>query len=905
MINKNQLSRIRALFDRALDLPPEQRLGFVRAETADDEQVRQAVLAMLAADESSQGHEDDHITMNVVDDFIGALQNDSDTQYLGMRIGPYRVESLLGRGGMGLVYRAERVEGDFEQQVAIKFLRLNDAHLSRRLIQERTALGKLNHPNIARIFDAGALEDGSPYLIMEYVDGLSLAAYLENRRLSLRQRLELFLTVCAAVDHSHRRLIIHRDLKPSNIMIGADGQPKLLDFGIAKSLLGEDGSQTTTMEQAWSPNYTSPEQVRGEPLTTSVDIYALGLLLYRLISGRDAQDTQGLSLDQTVQRICQQSPPDLNQQGMVPRDLNRIVFKAIHKDSQQRYASARELADDVRRFLRNEPVNAVGDRLSYRIGKWVRRHRMACGVGLISVVMLVTAAVQVVIQRNNALIAEQAATLQLARANEVTDFLLETFRAADLSENRGEEITVEALLDSAFDDIQQRRDLSVPLRTQLIQTIGKAYSNSGQRAKGLQAAQLSHEAFQGQSDIDELQRAEFLVAAGDLMMRAALTEGPVEGIELMREALQIYQRRLPEDDVRLVDLNNDLGSALINARELDEAEQYMQAALAGAPGLAAERPLFEAVVRHNAARLEHLQDNDAEARELIDRSLAIKQTIYGSDEVGYADGLLIRSQIARDMGDWDQAGSDLEQATAIYKAELAPDNSSIQVALNELANYYHDLGQYEQAETAYLESLAHPALQRDPALKAVGLNNLAFLYVENEQYQRAMPMFKESLELRRQAHGNDAITVATAANNLGDLYRILGQYELSQPLLEEALGIRREKFGAQHSQTIETELRLMMLAVERGDLNSAGPMLESMEQHLLDSDTANPGSWITLHQVQSDYWLARQDRQQAAEHLRKGYQRLVEHYGEQHPLAERLLQQVEALESDEPQGSAN
>ena len=905
MINKNQLSRIRALFDRALDQPTEQRFEFVYAQTADDEQVRQAVLAMLVADESSQDQDEDHATMSVVDDFIDALQNDSDTQYLGMRVGPYRIESLLGRGGMGLVYRAERVEGDFEQRVAIKFLRLNDAHLGRRLMQERSALGKLNHPNIARIFDAGALEDGSPYLIMEYVHGVNLAAYLQNRRLSLQQRLELFLKICAAVDHSHRRLIIHRDLKPSNIMIGSEGQPKLLDFGIAKSLLGEDNSQTLTMEQAWSPNYTSPEQVRGEPLTTSVDIYALGLLLYRLISGEDAQDTQGLSLDQTVQRICQQSPPDLAQRGIAPRDLNRVVFKAIHKDPQQRYASVRELADDVRRFLADEPVNAVGDRFGYRFSKWVRRHRMACLVGLVSAMLLVTAAVQVIIQRNNALIAEQAATLQLTRANEVTDFLLETFRAADLSENRGEEITVEALLDSAFDDIQQRRDLSVPLRTQLIQTIGRAYSNSGQRAKGLQAAQLSLEAFLEQADIDELQRADFLVAAGELMMRAATTQGPVEGIELMREALAIYQRRLPEDDVRLIDLNNDLGSALINARELDAAEQYMQAALAGASRLAAERPLFEAVVLHNAARLEHLQNNDAEALELIDRSLAVKQAIYGSDEVGYADGLLIRSQIARDMGDWDQAGSDLEQATTIYKAELAPDNGSIQTALNELANHYHDIGEYERAEAAYLESLAHPAMKHDPALKAVGLNNLAFLYVENEQYQRAIPMFNESLELRRQAHGNDAITVATAANNLGDLYRMLDQYELSRPLLEEALSIRREKFGAQHSQTIETELRLIMLAVQRSDLSSAGPMLESIKQHLSESDTPNPGNWITFHQVQSDYWLARQDRQQAAEHLRQAHTWLVGHYGGQHPLSERLLQQVEVLESDESQASAN
>ncbi|MEO5625449.1 MAG: serine/threonine-protein kinase, partial [Dokdonella sp.] len=409
-----QWTLARALFEAALERPPADRAAFLDAAAAADPRcdahVRDEVRAMLAADEATGDHATE--LAGAAPDLLAQLDAKSSADerggFLGVRVGPWKLVRELGHGGMGAVYLGERVDGDFQQRAAIKLVRTGwDAgELQRRFRSERRILASLDHPNIARLIDGGETIDGKPYLAMEFVDGKPLCAYCDTKRLPLIERLRLFVSICAAVAHAHRSLIVHRDLKPSNILVNTDGEVKLLDFGIARLL--EPGTHATSSAlRMFTPEYAAPEQVRGDAVTTSVDVYALGLMLYELLTGRrpygqaastpaayerailtdeparpsllaQAHDAQSLALAQA--RVL-----DPNQLGASLRgDLDAIVLKALRKEPEQRYASVEAFADDVQRYLRHQPVSARRGNWRYRGGRFLQRHWLAAALGTLA-----------------------------------------------------------------------------------------------------------------------------------------------------------------------------------------------------------------------------------------------------------------------------------------------------------------------------------------------------------------------------------------------------------------------------------------------------------------------------------------------------------------------------------------
>jgi serine/threonine protein kinase len=380
--------RIEELFRTVVDRPADERESYLTRVCGGDEGLRREVLSLLAQD--------------TAEDFLQApiagvarsLTDESPDDLTGARIGPYRLTRMVGRGGMGAVYEAVRDDDQFQQQVAIKLIKggMDTDFVRDRFLRERQILASLDHPHIARLFDGGATEDGRPYFVMEFVAGEPITEYCRRRNLPLNEKLKLFRDVCSAVQHAHQKLVVHRDLKPSNILVTADGAPKLLDFGIAKLLAsdqGEAATRTETSVRLMTPDYASPEQVRGGAITTATDVYSLGVVLYELLTERRPHRFETYSPLEIERAICDTEAPRpseaARQQTDAPAklarqlegDLDNIVLMAMRKEPARRYPSVEQFSDDLRRYLDGLPVQARADTFTYRAGKFVRRNRVA------------------------------------------------------------------------------------------------------------------------------------------------------------------------------------------------------------------------------------------------------------------------------------------------------------------------------------------------------------------------------------------------------------------------------------------------------------------------------------------------------------------------------------------------
>jgi tetratricopeptide (TPR) repeat protein len=373
---------VHRLFAAAIELPPDRRATYLQTET-DDAEVRREVLSLLAHDAMAEPF------------FAKALESAASSVLLdldlrpGARVGSFTIVRMLGRGGMGAVYLAHRADGSFEQTVAIKVIQSPNptSLLLTRFQQERQILARLTHPNIARLLDGGETPAGLPYFVLEYVPGQEIDVYCDKRALDLRSRLRLFLHVTAAVQYAHENLVVHRDLKPGNILVGEDGEPKLLDFGIAKVLDPQSGPATQVSTRVLTPEYASPEQVRGDAITTAADIYSLGAVLYRLLTGKPPHAVENLSPLDAVRRISEE---EVSVASNVPADVAAILQKSLHTDPRHRYRSADELSNDIQRYLDGKPVLAVPDSVGYKAAKFLRRHWIP--VSAISAVLLALAA---------------------------------------------------------------------------------------------------------------------------------------------------------------------------------------------------------------------------------------------------------------------------------------------------------------------------------------------------------------------------------------------------------------------------------------------------------------------------------------------------------------------------------
>jgi len=848
--------RVQALFLDASEQEPDAQAGYLEGACPDDAELRAEVLALLAADRDSGGGP---FLSQAVAAAADALAGGAER--IGEVVGPYRLIRQLGQGGMGTVYLAERVDGEYATRVAIKFVRgmLAAPELARRLRAERQILADLSHPNIARLLDGGHTADGTPYLVLEHVDGEPVDQWCERRRVDLAGRLALFRRICAAVQQAHQALIVHRDLKPSNILVTGDGTPKLLDFGIAKLLADSESGDATGTLRAMTPAYAAPEQVQGGRITVATDVYALGGLLYLLLTGRTPIELSGASPGEAERRILQQEPPPPSLAATGPAlawrralrgDLDTIVLKALRKEPERRYPSVEQLADDLERHAAGRPVRARPDTWGYRGGKFLRRNRT--GLAVAAAVLLLTAGYTVQLGRER-----DRARLEAAKAGQVSAFLQDLFEVSDPSRSRTETITARELLDRGAARIRTELARQPEVQATMMLTISRVYERLGiyqparEQAAGALAIRRALESPPGEDvaeartvlatamqELGELDSAEaelrealriersrhrgdheHLVSA--LANLASHFQGGGyrldEGEALFREALAMRQR-LGRNDGSLALLSDGLASVLNWKGDYAGAEPWFRQAVAL---VRTQQPVDSAVLSvaiHNLAlALRHLGKLD-EAVALERQSLAIAIAYYGPDHPDVSATRNGLGMALRDQGN-------LAEAESLYRASLVSDSTRFGVWHPNVANDYGLLGmtlladgRLDQAEAALRRALAirRRALGPEHPYVAISINELAGVYLARGKLGEAERRYREALALRRAQQPPHYPYIAYSLVGLARTLLAEGRPADAAPLLVEADSIRRATLPAGHQLRREVDSLLALAGAAVG-----------------------------------------------------------------------------------------
>jgi eukaryotic-like serine/threonine-protein kinase len=670
------------LFAHALEYPRELRGSFLAEACGGDRALFDTVSSLVAASESAEQEFEAPAEALLRQAFSGPPDDRTAATTLapGDTIGRYRLIRVIGHGGMATVFEAERVHGTYEQRVAVKLLRsgVDGAEIARRFQVEAQILSRLVHPNIARLLDAGTTNDGQPYLVMELVDGEPITNWADRHRLDVDARLDLFAQVSDAVGFAHTHLIVHRDLKPANVLVGHDGQVKLLDFGIAK-LLEPDGSapmETRPTTRWMTPGYASPEQILGRPVTTATDVHGLGLLLYELLAGRrpfDDGTLLGFDLDLA---ICEQSPTRLSAavsaspsiadaRGTVPDrlrrrlagDLDAIVAKSLRKPPEERYASVRGMAKDIERHRTGFPVEAREGLRAYGARKFVSRHR----VGVIATAAIATILIgsSLTLWRQQLATAEardQAAT-QAENAGLVIDFLADVFRGRNPEQGPSDTLTARELLAWGSERVDTEFADRPALRVALLDVLGNAYKNVGL--------------------IDE-----------------AVTHH-ARSVDVSRS---VYGNRSPEVANRLIALSDAHRTNRSSAQAVPAAQEALTIRRATVP--AGDTAIASALVELARARIEHNEPDSAES--LLREAIGIYRAHAGRDDRRHASALTDLAQVRRMQGEPEHAARLYEEAIPLLRASGDPDFST---QLNNHAYLLRTLGDYARAEMLYREAL--------------------------------------------------------------------------------------------------------------------------------------------------------------------------------------------------------
>jgi eukaryotic-like serine/threonine-protein kinase len=810
VITGERWSRAKDLFDRALDKEPGERGAFLAAACEGDDDLRAEVESLLAAHEDAEGF--------LATGQPGGLleRGEGDAARVG-RAGPYWLLGLIGRGGMGDVYRAVRDDDHFKKVVAVKLVRpdvMSDVVLG-RFRAERQILAGLEHPGIARLLDGGATEDGRPFLVMEYVEGTRIDAYVASRGLDTRTRLELFRAVCAAVQYAHQNLVVHRDLKPANILVSPEGTPKLLDFGVAKLLdPALAGEATATLFAPLTPAYASPEQVRGEIITTSSDVYSLGVVLYELLTGRRPHvltESGPLALQQA---ICEQEParPSLTARSL-PADVDDIVLKALRKEPAHRYATAEALSEDVRRHLEGLPVLARKGTVGYRTSKFVRRNRAAVFLGAAVLALVVGFAVTMAVQARR--LAQER-----DKAQRVTAFLLDVFRLSDRGQTRGTAVTARELLDRGTARIRGELQEQPEVRGTLLDTMGRAYAGLGLYD---QAAPLLREALATRRQALGPEHADVL-ATLNALGNLEYDQGDYPRAEdTLREALALKRKTHGAEHPEVARALNSLGSVRLRRGDLAGAQALYSESLEMRRRLLGPDHPDVARSLHNLALVAHDLGDLAQAEALHRESLAVKRRIHGEAHPDVARSLTNLATVLYSRGDFTGAVSLLRDGLERQRKLLGPDHPDVGRSLNNLANVLLERGDYAEAEPLYRESVAigRKALGGDHAELAISLDNLGVVLTRRGDPGAAVPLHREALAMRRKHLPQEHPHVANNLGNLADALYALGDDAAAESLHREAMAMRRKLLGDAHVNVSEGLNGLVETLRGRGKLAEA------------------------------------------------------------------------------------
>jgi serine/threonine protein kinase len=763
-IDPKRWQRIEALMDEALDLEPGDREAHVRKRADGDEELIAQVLKMLAASDKAETFLDNTNRSDLeaaLARMSSAVEEESDGDPELERAGPYRLIRKLGRGGMGQVFLGVRDDEAFKRYVAVKIIRrgMDTDDILKRFRVERRILASLNHPGIAQLLDGGATDDGVSYFVMEYVDGDPITKYCDENRLSLPDRLKLFQKVCASVHYAHQNLIVHRDLKPSNILVTRDGNVKLLDFGIAKflnpDLTGYTLPMTREEQRVMTPEYASPEQVRGNSLTTASDVYQLGVLLYELLTGQrpftfqtrvqgeiekiileqapEKPSTMISRVETSVGEVVEGSSPEAvsskrrtalgNLRKQLSGDLDRIVLMALRKEMDRRYQSADQLQLDIGHYLNGRPVSAQDDTLGYRAGKFVQRNKIAVSAAAIVMLLLVVTTVVAVYSASVTERQRQQIALEAEKSREVIDFMITLFDAADPEVSQGRDLTVREMVDIGARDVREQLSEHPQVQSELMRVLSLVYAGLGEETDGMALAQ---EAYEQQLTLSDGEPSSDLAGV-------------------------LYAMGVLKDDV----------------------------------------------------------GESAESRRFHEEALAMRRLLYGNEHSDVAQSLNDLGVTLYGIGKYDSSRVVWEEALASREALHGDSHRDIAESLSNLGAVYGDLFYlsgfedtqlFDQAESYYVRAIEMTRQERgeDHPFYASNLHNFGVTLLDRGVLQEAESKFGEAIEKRTIIYGRYHDVTARSINMMGRVRMAQGRLDEAEPYFQESFDIHVRLLGPRH-----------------------------------------------------------------------------------------------------------
>ncbi len=805
----------------ALECEPPERSSLLARLCNNDAELRDEVEALVAAYEKDQSL----LEKSLLSESENLLRQPAESPLQGQLLGPYKIIRELGHGGMGTVYLAVRADDQYRKRVAIKLIKrgLDTDEILSRFRHERQILASLDHPNIARLLHGDTTADGLSYFVMEYVEGVPIDVYCDSKKLSTATRLELFRKICAAVHYAHQNLVVHRDLKPGNILVTEEGEPKLLDFGIAKllnpELYGQTIAPTAVALRLMTPDYASPEQVRGAKITTASDVYSLGVLLYELLTGHRPYHLKSTERIEIERIICEEQPEkpstvinrredDASEDGrgrtVTPEsvsktregepdklrrrlegDLDNIVLMAMRKEPERRYLSVGQFAEDIRRHLEGLPVIARQDTFGYRAGKFIKRNKVGAGIAAAFAILLVVSAVLIIQQATRA-------ARERDKAQRVSAFLVELFKVSDPSEAKGKSVTAREILDQGAARIESELKDQPEVQATLMDTIGMVY-----RGLGLYDS----------------------------------------AIPLLEKSLTLRRETLGNESVETAQSLNDLGWVLLEKQRSKEAEPLLNEAIRIRRRLRGDEHQETAESLNLLAFARKDQGDIAAAESLYRETLALRRKIFGNMHRDVAQSLNNLALLLSEKGDYDAADKLYQEALIIDRKLAGMEDPDVLTHLSNYALLKDTKGEYDDAEHLYQEIITakRKVLGGEHPSVAFTLNNLAETLRQKGDYNAAEPLYREALAIFTKQLGEDNLSVATLTQNFARMFYDKGDYAAAEPLYRKSLAIFRKQLGEGDARIVRTVSNIAQLFYERGELADAEQQLRQVletQRHL-------------------------------------------------------------------------
>ncbi|KAA3614983.1 MAG: serine/threonine protein kinase [Calditrichaeota bacterium] len=811
-MTSEQWQLIKTLFQEMLDLPETERESYL-SKNCDDNDVREKVSQMLSAHSESEDFLETHsLEVNMFSE-----SDESAARYIGRQIGLYKIEKHIGEGGMGNVFLAER-DDDFHKKVALKIIKrgMDTDALLKRFRQERQILANLVHPNIARLLDGGSTEDGLPYLVMEYIEGMPITDYCDKEHFTINQRLKIFRKICQAINYAHQNLVVHRDIKPNNIIVTSEGVPKLLDFGIAKLLdpdTGESHELTIEGSRISTPEYASPEQIQGKPISTASDVYSLGILLYNLLTGYRPYhflDRSPAAIEKVVVETIPAKPSSVLKQPSINNptknktenvnpdeqsrlrktsveklikqlngDLDNIILKSIQKEPQRRYLSIEQFSEDIGRYQNELPVSARKDSTSYRVGKFIRRHRVSFAAVIIIFLSLLSGIVGISWQA-------QIAKEEEVKARQTLKFVEKTLAAANPLES-GKELTVEQLLDEATKRIPNELNEQPQIESEIRSIVGEAYQSLGHYGKArthFKKNLVLLESFYGSKNS--------AVANGyrELAVVEHYSGNYSRADSLYRKAIKLYREigEVTSGDYAIA--LNDFGTM-----ELDEA-------------------------RYDSAII------------VFEESLKLMHSFFGENHYQVGSVYNNLAYAYDDLGDYDKADSIYAKALSVFRHNYGDEHPEIANTLNNYAFVKLNVGDTLASLQLHEQALAmwRKLVGDDNPEVATTQHNIAAVTFYQKNYALAEKKEREVVKIFQKIYDAGHPYLGSAYFMMGRILNAREKFIESEEFLRNSLKIRQAKLGANHPAIASAYFELGKSLFGQNDLGKAKEMLKSAEQ---------------------------------------------------------------------------